>query len=665
MVILADEQYATMELGESHLLPYVNRWRAQLADLPDEGYRALVDAISRRQARRIGVAVDDWVGVGDEELARAEALVDEVERVALWDEAHTLGWFHQHFGEPERDASNRAHDREEAKHASQTVTTQLYTPRWIADFLATACLEVTRVDAPTVCDPAVGGGQMLLAALDALVARGASVEDAATRLYGVDLDPRALEAARRALSLEAARRLGRRSPHAEAAIAANLRVADGLFDELGTYDVVLTNPPYMGARSMPEALKERIREHFRPFHADLYTAFIRRCHALSRDVVGVLAQQTVWFLSRFRKARAWLLDEAELVEFMHLGAHAFVNLNGEKASVVAFVQAKHVRARDGLTRFIDLRQFPNADAKRRAFRERPDEVSRREPARAFDALPGRVLAHWLPGRLRRHFATTRTLGDIADIPGSQNKTGKNRRYVKHWRDVDPGELRRALEIAGAAGSVDGRWVFYSKGGRYAPWWGNWQHVVDWSDEARSFYADNRTSNLLAERWWFEEGICYTDFGGSTFNARWMPPGCVFDMAGPAIFPHGDSQQLFALLAVLNSTPVRALLNAMNPSLHYQVRDLRHLPVPEWSDELEAVLAERARELVRGVQQVAALVAESPRSLGEPADEVCAREFVRRMPALERELDQMVCELYGCPELLAAQRPAHDYVRRLP
>ncbi|MFP4598289.1 MAG: Eco57I restriction-modification methylase domain-containing protein [Persicimonas sp.] len=680
-----------LELGDSSFAAFVRRWREALANLPgewpDEGYAALVDAISQWQADRIGVDVADWMTCDPAHVERARELLGEVDEAGLndlWDEAHTLGWFHQHFGEIERDASNRAHTRDEAKHASQMVTTQLYTPRWIAEFLVGECLEAADSKAPTVCDPALGGGQMLLAALDWLCERGVALETAVERLHGVDLDGRAVEAARRALKLHVARLDGERRPELEQKIDANLRVGDGLFGELGTFDVVVTNPPYMGSRSMPGPLKERIRGEFRPFHADLYTAFIRRCHALSSDMVGVLAQQTVWFLSRFKKARSWLLDNAELVAFMHLGAHAFANLSGEKASVVAFVQ-KCCEPSGEEAVFIDLRDESDAESKRSAFidsleRRRPwrrkdehdarDGVApvTREPVAAFDALPGRVLAHWLPENLRRHFETSPKLIDLADIPGSQNKTANNRKYVKKWSEVDTAELRRAPEISGEVGSADGRWVFYSKGGRFAPWWGNWQNVVDWSDAARVFYADNKTSNLLAEKWWFREGICYTDFGGRTFNARWMPPGCLFDMAGPAIFAReGGRRRLFALLAVLNSTPVRALLNAMNPSLHYQVRDLRNLPVPELDADTEAELARRAGELVAGMQAVAGLWEGSPRSLlADEVDRAEVRVFLERRPQLEHELDRMVCELYGCPELLVSveERPVHDYVGRV-
>jgi|GEM_PF-1994170 len=676
----------TLELGETHFEKFVARWRAAMASAEaaeslDIGahYAALRDAISVRQARVIGVAIDDWLTPTPYQpahLTLATKLLHEVDAAgldALWSEPHTLGWFHQHFGLNERLASNRAHTKDERKHRTQTTTTRLYTPRWVADFLANACLhQLHQRDAiaPTVCDPAVGGGQMLLAALDAMIARGAEPGAALGRLHGVDLDPDAVEITFRNLAMHAARRLGQRDRRAEAQLRAHLHVGDGLFDNAlfgrtprdrkstpkPPFDIVLANPPYMGSRSMPVDLKSKISHEFKHFHADLYTAFIRRCHQLARHSVGILAQQTVWYLSRFKQARAWLLDQADLVEYMHLGAGAFHNLSGEKANVVAFVQKirdpeqPHINA--PTTHFIDLRGAKGAGEKCRALRDN-SALSYRESTAAFDALPGRVLAYWLPQSLRGHFQHTRRLADIATIPGAQNKTGRNREFIKQWHEVPANELRRAAEIIGDAGAPNARWVFYSKGGRYSPWWGNWQHVIDWSEDARRFYAENSTSNLLDQAWWFKEGICYTDFGGRRFNARWMPPGCLFDMTGPAIFPHNPHpDHLFALLAILNSTPARALLNAMNPSLHYQVRDLRNLPIPEVSDALESALAARARQLVAGLQLAETHDPQSPRSMLREAQNAAAiAAFQAQRVTLERALDQMVCEIYGCPELL--------------
>ena len=534
----------------------------------DEGavdYGSLLEALARRQARRHGLAEETAGGSPAEEaLAQLAGELGADEFEAMLDDPHLLGWFHQHVGEPERAESHRAHNRDEAKHDSQSTTTQLYTPRWIADALTQAALEGAEPDAPTVLDPAVGGGQFLLAAYDAIAGRepGAEPEEIVGRLRGVDVDARAVRVARRALKLRVARHAGGRRPEAEALVERQIRPGDGLFDEIPAADVVLTNPPYMGSRSMPGELKSRIRQEFEPFHGDLYAAFIDRCHRLARSRVGVLAQQTIWYLKRFRRAREALLERGALELFVHLGPHACASLTGEKANVVGFVQRSGAESADAgdapAPRFVDLREIASPAEMRDRLAAELREVGERTRRLSVDELsviPGSPVSHWLSAALRRHFDGGRRLGDVAEIPGSQNKTGANREYVRDWREVPGAALHRApmeLPVDGAprrlAPGEGARWIFYSKGGRYAPWWGNWQNVVDWSPEAREFYDDNSTSNLLDERYRFRQAICYTDFVGRDFNARWMPPGCLFDMAGPAIFREVD---LFALLALLN------------------------------------------------------------------------------------------------------------------
>ena len=41
----------------------------------------------------------------------------------------------------------------------------------------------------------------------------------------------------------------------------------------------------------------------------------------------------------------------------------------------------------------------------------------------------------------------------------------------------------------------------AKGGDYRQYYGNLSYIVNWSEQARKFYATNETSNLLAEEFW--------------------------------------------------------------------------------------------------------------------------------------------------------------------
>ncbi len=643
-----------------HAASFAELLQTALADEYTAGGRAaLIDAATRRMATSRGVTAD---GLVDD--ATPNDFDDILDRwpPELWDDPHALGWLHEQHAAAARHDAFEAHVQREQKHSSQTVTTQLYTPRWIADVLASEAIAQCDGGAPALLDPAVGGGQMLLAAMSVFARRTPDAEPHqwVAPLWGVDLDERAVDVAQRTIALEVARVTGRRCERSEQICRRQITAGDGLNDaDVQPADAVVTNPPYMGWRSMPDGLRERLDPRFRPYHRDLFSTFIARCHELAEQTVGILAQQSIWYLRRFEKARRDLLERAALTLFLHLGAGAFWNLDGEKASVVAFVQRTDGRC-DGSepAKLWDLRDETGPEDKRRAFEE---SLRCGEPT-LFDVattkpVPGRPICHDLEPELRALFDELPPLVEFADVP-SQNKTGRNKTYVREWMDVPEDQLRR-VEALGGRGKPQGRWVFYSKGGRFAPWWGNWKWVVDWSDEARRFYDENRTSSLLDEKWWFREGIVYTDFGGKRFNARWMPPNCLFDMTGPAVFPADhwwptltERERIGAALAVLNSSPARRMLKALNPTLHFQMRDVRALPVPQMEDETAREVAEDVWALIDGLRRIHATVEGDP--LYDGAVEVGARqreELLGQLADLEVAIDQRVCEAYGvryCP-----------------
>lgn len=67
-----------------------------------------------------------------------------------------------------------------------------------------------------------------------------------------------------------------------------------------------------------------------------------------------------------------------------------------------------------------------------------------------------------------------------------------------------------------------------KGWRFQKWYGNIELVVDWSEGAVQYYKTNSTSNLLAEKYRFKEGITYTELTSSVNTFRYLPPVCIFD-----------------------------------------------------------------------------------------------------------------------------------------
>lgn len=142
-----------------------------------------------------------------------------------------------------------------------------YTPPSVARGLARIALAGAG-DTAEVCDPAVGGGVFLLAAAEVLAGRGLDRHTIVSeRLWGIDLDPLAVEVSEAALAL-----WGSVEGTGWATNAGHLVCADTLVEGAGAFDgratgfaVVLGNPPFQNqlgsgtARSAEEgrALRRR------------------------------------------------------------------------------------------------------------------------------------------------------------------------------------------------------------------------------------------------------------------------------------------------------------------------------------------------------------------------------------------------------------------------
>jgi hypothetical protein len=578
-------------------------------------------------------ALRDWMFVDrpwQDELPGALKGLEKVLR-----DPHAPGWVLQQLGENARNLSFDDHIHRESKHLDVVTPTQIFTPRWVADLLAEECF---RISGPGVClDPACGGGQMLFAWLRVLVEHGMDLKEAIGLVRGVDLDHRAVAHTRTALLRILSQEYGEVSSQMVAQVERQIVQGDGLRWE-DSADVILMNPPYMGTRSMPSEARHELKR-FGAFGGDLYTAFIAQGSQLAKRSLGVLAPQTLWFTRRYAQARRQLLEDRGLDYVAHLGSGAFPGLSGEKSSVIAFVCGNdpHIK-----TRFVDLREGVGA---KKASMPRVEVV---RDVKTFDAVPGAPLAHWLSGQELNFFETFKRCFEYFDIPGSQNKTGDNQRFIKAFSDVEASSIVAAEGLS--QGARDSQYRFYSKGGRFSPWWGNWDVVVDFSEDAQRFYAKNPTSSLVSKAYLDRPGLCYTDFGGKNFSARFMPKGCTFDMAGPAIFSRTDDEdELYALLVILNSSVASRLLVAMNPSLHFQVGDVRALPIPEPDPQMASL----GRRLVLAYQGIyAEKVGTAESQFGRLGPRVSRSQITQ----WEAEAEACASRAYG---LESRSRPQHS------
>src|SRR5699024_10962106 len=81
---------------------------------------------------------------------------------------------------------------------------------------------------------------------------------------------------------------------------------------LQKYDVVATNPPYMGASNMNAVLAAFIKEHYPEYKSDFFSAFVIRCSkmATSTGFLGFFTPYVWMFIQSYEKMRQYLYTRA-------------------------------------------------------------------------------------------------------------------------------------------------------------------------------------------------------------------------------------------------------------------------------------------------------------------------------------------------------------------
>ena len=110
------------------------------------------------------------------------------------------------------------------------------------------------------------------------------------------------------------------------------------------YDVVVTNPPYMGISNGNEKLNKYVKKNYPDSKSDLFAVFIERCgKMLCENRYQAMITQHAWmFLSSFEKIRT-KLQMSDNVNMAHLGARAFEEIGGEVVQTTSFVMRKRMQ----------------------------------------------------------------------------------------------------------------------------------------------------------------------------------------------------------------------------------------------------------------------------------------------------------------------------------
>lgn len=339
------------------------------------------------------------------------------------------------------------------------------------------------------------------------------------------------------------------------------------------YDVVCTNPPYMGGSGMSDKLSDFVKKNYPDSKSDLFAVFIERCGQLAnlKGYQAMITQHAWMFLSSYEKLREKLMLSTT-VNMAHLGARAFDEIGGEVVQTTAFVERKaHMNGYKGT--YARLVGIVGENEKRDAFLSHQNLYV--SCADNFSKIPGMPVAYWVSVNTINAFDKPKLESGVNAVKGLD--TCDNDTFVRFWNEVDIHNIN--FSARSSEDTFEAKWYPYCKGGGYSKWYGFMDKVVDWKDDG-NILRNLRDSNGKIKsrpqniRYYFKEGLTWSTITSYKLSLRYMNH-CIFGGGGSAMFM---SSNLYYNLCFVNSKVTEYFLSFMNPTLNFLVGDILGLPI---------------------------------------------------------------------------------------
>ena len=341
------------------------------------------------------------------------------------------------------------------------------------------------------------------------------------------------------------------------------------------YDVVVTNPPYMGASNMNPKLNEFIKNNYTDYKSDFFSAFVIHCSEMAKKFgyCGFFTPYVWMFIQSYEKMRNYLYNQATIETLIQFEYSAF-----EEATVpvctFAF-QNRHVQKKGCYLRLVDFRGGMEVQRQKtlEAIKNHDCGFYYEQGTDNFSKIPGSPVAYWW-GNFK--IFSLPKIRDFYESAG-RNKTHNNELYTRNWWEI----------------SDTDRWQPYANGGIFRRWAGNDLDVVDWSSTAKEFYASH--GGLYNQKYCGKRGVCWNLITSYKNGFRIKHEEHHYSSGAPTIIAQKDNFD-FWLLAFLNSIVASTLLSMYNPTLNTTVGDVLDLPVQLKSNELIEAVSEETVKL---------------------------------------------------------------------
>ncbi len=328
------------------------------------------------------------------------------------------------------------------------------------------------------------------------------------------------------------------------------------------YDVVVTNPPYLGSSRFSPALDKYVKENYPDDKSDLSMVMLKKAmqgFSKKDGFISFITTSSWMSLSSLEKTRKYMFSKLAVSSLVDFGTELFEGKVGHNPIVSWVNRNSSLDYNLTAIRLVDY-CYSHRDEKESEFFDERNIYTAKQSN--FSRIPGFPIAYWASDNFIKAFLYGQKIEDIVLGAASGHKTANNDKFIRNWYEIS---------------QPNTKWALVSKGGDYRKWYGNWMYVLDWSVSARQFYLKNQTSNLMKDELCFREGITWSDISSRAFSCRYMRQDATCETVGPCLIIENKHERNY-LMGLLNSKYAAFLFSLFNPGMHFKFSDIYRIPV---------------------------------------------------------------------------------------
>lgn len=364
------------------------------------------------------------------------------------------------------------------------------------------------------------------------------------------------------------------------------------------YDVVVTNPPYMGASNMNPVLSKFIKDNYADYKSDFFSAFMIKCSSMAKEqgYLGFLTPYVWMFIQSYEKLRKYLFAKATIQTLIQFEYSAF-----EEATVpiCTFVFKNSYVDKKGC--YLRLTEFRGGMEVQRqkaleAINDHDCEFYYAQNTKNYSKIPGSPVAYWVSDKIFELFDGKH----ISDFGSAKVGIGSGNTdyFLKLWFEIsflDIDFKRTNNEISQV------NFVPINKGGSFRKWYGNFEYVINWKNDGAELknYKDSKGNKLSYPRnldYQLKESITWGDITSSSLSFRYSDIGKFFSDVGNSFFVF-NQKYLFYFLAYANTKFFDLLSSVINQTMHFKPGNMEAMPViisENHIAEIDSVVKENIR-----------------------------------------------------------------------